>query len=259
MVRRGTRWRGFVGLVLIAVPVVAHPRSNAPRPSRQSDLAQYVNPFAGTDAGQLNFGLGGASGNTFPGATLPFGMVQWSPDTSPSRPDHAGGYTYGDTVIRGFSLTHLSGTGCPIYQDVPFMPMIGPVTISPASASPARRTRYATTFSHVDERAAPGYYSVRLDSGVTVALSVTRRTGMGVFAYPATRTATLLINNGGSANGNSQVRITIAGADEVAGSASSGGFCGTASPYTVYFAARFNRPFHDYDYGAWDATAVVPG
>lgn len=81
------------------------------------DFTQFVNPLIGTDG----------YGNTFPGATLPFGMIQWSPDTTGN-----GFYKYRDTKIRGFSLTHLSGAGCPIFGDIPFLPTLGPVTASPA-------------------------------------------------------------------------------------------------------------------------------
>jgi predicted alpha-1,2-mannosidase len=226
----------------------------------QPALVRYVNPFVGTDAGQPDFGLIGSSGNTFPGAVVPFGMVQWSPDTSPSRSSrhgHARGstYAYGDTVIRGFSLTHLSGTGCSIYQDVPFLPMLGPVVASPATV--AGRTPYTATFSHAREQAEPGYYGVRLHSGITVALSATRRTGFAVFTYPPTQTATLLINTGGSANGTSAALVTITAAHEVTGWASSGGFCGTSSPYTIYYVAQFNRPFRRY--GTWSGATMMPG
>src|ERR1044072_9349531 len=75
--------------------------------SAESGPARYVNTFVGTDN----------DGNTFPGATAPFGMVQWSPDTTPT-----GWYKYPDSKIRGFSLTHFSGAGCPAYADFPFMP-----------------------------------------------------------------------------------------------------------------------------------------
>src|ERR687888_319470 len=96
---------------------------------------QYVNPFIGTANSPLPDYLGGnGSGNTFPGATLPFGMIQWSPDTENGfGKDERGSYLYADTSIRGFSLTHLSGPGCPVFGDVPFMPAVGEVKTSPAA------------------------------------------------------------------------------------------------------------------------------
>src|SRR3546814_3915911 len=96
------------------------------------DYAAWVNPFVGTDAGAPDFGTGGGAGNNYPGATLPFGMVQFSPDTSPSVINYTGGYTYSDRKIAGFSLTHVSGAGCSIFQDFPFLPTLTPIDQSPA-------------------------------------------------------------------------------------------------------------------------------
>ncbi len=93
----------------------ARPRS-APASEARADLARYVNPFIGTANSPLPDYLGGnGSGNTFPGATLPFGMIQWSPDTENGfGKDERGSYLYADQRLRGFSLTHLSGPGCPV-------------------------------------------------------------------------------------------------------------------------------------------------
>ena len=102
-------------------------------------------------------------------------MMQWSPDTTAN-----GFYKYRDSAIRGFSLTHLSGAGCPIFSDIPFLPVVGPVRTSPA----LNPTHYAASYSHSNEQASPGYYAVNLDSGVEVKLSVTARTGLGVFTFP---------------------------------------------------------------------------
>src|SRR5215468_10451236 len=77
-----------------------------------ADLADQVDPFTGTAARTADFGTGGGAGNTFPGAVAPFGMLEWSPDTLPGTVNFAGGYTWSDSQLRGFSLTHLSGTGC---------------------------------------------------------------------------------------------------------------------------------------------------
>jgi len=91
-----------------------------------ADLADQVNLFTGTEARTADFGTGGGAGNTFPGAVAPFGMLQWSPDTVPGTTNFAGGYTWDDRRIRGFSLTHLSGAGCAIFQDVPILPTTVP-------------------------------------------------------------------------------------------------------------------------------------
>jgi predicted alpha-1,2-mannosidase len=220
-----------------------------------ADLAQYVNPFVGTGNSPLPDYLGGnASGNTFPGATLPFGMVQFSPDTERGfGPDDRGSYAYHDTAIRGFSLTHLSGPGCPVLGDVPIMPFSGFVTKSPATEPGA----YVAKFSHERESAAPGFYEVALDSGIKVSLTATTRTGFGVFAFPPGRPATLVVNAGRNSTGVQEAEWRPDGDRGMSGSVSSGGFCGTRNRYVLYFAAEFDRPFSSF--GVWEGNRVTPG
>ena len=213
---------GAIGLVLCLLNATA-----AQRTAADEDLARYVNPFVGTEG----------DGNTFPGATVPFGMVQWSPDTKKD-----GFYRYQETTTRGFSLTHLSGAGCPAYGDFPFLPVVGPLR----DARSFRTDSYAANFSHDKERASPGSYSVELGSGVRVELTATTRTGAGVFSYPKGAEAGLLIDAGGSATGNSASRVRVVGDREVEGSATSGAFCDSKTTYTVYFAALFERPFKSF-------------
>jgi predicted alpha-1,2-mannosidase len=199
---------------------------------------ELVNPFIGTAAG----------GDVFPGADMPAGMVQWSPDTTTAP----GGYHWPDKVIsRGFSLTHFSGRGCPAYQDCPFMPVVGTLTVSPATAP----TAYGMNFSHANESASPGYYRVKLGNEVNVELSVTLRGGMGRFTYPASTQANLVINLNGSANGNSGSVVSIIGNDQVAGQTTSTIGCGD-SHYTIYFVAQFDRPFTGF--GVWNKDVMVP-
>lgn len=238
---RALRWMLICAVVSFDVCICAA-RASATVDTSAS-VTSYVNPFIGTDA----------IGRTFPGADVPFGMVQWSPDTSSWSP---GGYTYTDSTIKGFSLTHLSGTGCSVYQDIPFMPFVGQLSVSPATHPSA----YASTFSHAAEQATPGFYGVQLGSGVQVRLTVTPRTGFGTFAYPATTAAQMLINAGGSVNGDNVASVQImTDTNEVVGSASSNGFCGRATPYTVYFAAQFSRPFASSGFGTWNGGTVTPG
>src|SRR6266511_2981760 len=134
------------------------------------DPAQYVNPFVGTKPGGPDFGHGGGAGNTFPGADAPFGMLQWSPDTVLHQ---HGGYHYDDNRIKGFSLTHLSGPGCSDFGNVPFMPTVGATPVS------------FPTFSHANETASPGYYSVAFDNGLRTELTSLTRSGQARFTYPA--------------------------------------------------------------------------
>ena len=133
-----------------------------------ADLAGKVNPLIGSSHG----------GDTYPGAVMPFGMLQWSPENTRgkhTRTASPSGYQYDARRIRGFSLTHLSGAGCAgASGDVPMMPVTVPIVSSPAVDM--RDERYAADFRHEDERAAPGIYRVTLANGVQVALaSATRR------------------------------------------------------------------------------------
>ncbi len=205
-----------------------------------TDPAALVDPMVGTGSGGAEVG----QVDTFPGATLPFGMMQWSPDT-PSRPD-GGGYNHDDSSITGFSLTHLSGPGCPIAGDFPILPATG--------ALPADPTSVSAPFSHSTESAHPGAYSVTA-GGVHTNLAVTDRTGVAQFTYPATTQAQLLVKVADSANGGSAATFHAVGNREITGAVTSGGFCGQPDTYTVYFAARFNQSFTST--GTWGGTTAA--
>jgi predicted alpha-1,2-mannosidase len=189
-------------------------------------------------------------------------MVQWSPDTTPSAP-HSGGYDHRDNHIRGFGLTHLSGAGCALYGDFPFMPTTEPLTASPAAAvGGGLDGRFQPGFSHSDESARPGLYSVRLNpvrgADIDVALTATTRTGMVRFEFPRSPHASVLIDAGGSAQPNDLAAVAVdPDRREITGSASSGLFCGQRPRYRIYFAARFGRDFDAY--GTWRGGALDPG
>ncbi len=223
--------------------------------ARKVNLERYVNPFIGTGNSPLPDYLGGnSSGNTFPGATMPFGMIQWSPDTEKGfGKDERGSYLYADTRIRGFSLTHISGPGCPVFGDVPIIPVAVPIRTSPSSDPDA----YLAKFSHAREKAAPGYYEVALDSGVEVKLTVTERTGHGRFTYPSGADAGLLVNAGRNATGVENAEVRITGERQLSGVVASGGFCGSRNKYKLYFVAQFDRPFKAT--GTWLNETVTPG
>jgi predicted alpha-1,2-mannosidase len=215
--------------------------------STVGNLTRFVNPFIGTE----NIYPMSGGGDTFPGADYPMGMVQWSPDTISNPP---GGYSYTDSIIKGLSLTHFSGRGCQVYQDFPFMPYVGNVTVSPATNDSV----YQSSFSHSSEAARPGYYRVHLEGpNVTAELSATLHTGMGRFVYPASNDSTMIINAGGSINGDTNSGISIIPSeDEVTGSAESTVGCGS-NPYLIFFAARFDRSFSSY--GTWNGASVDHG
>jgi predicted alpha-1,2-mannosidase len=229
-----------------------------PAGAAAADPASRVDVFAGTMPGPRTFG----GGHDYPGAALPFGMVQWSPDTSPEAP-HSGGYDYRDHHIDGFSLTHLSGAGCAVYGDFPFLPTTEALSGSPApNAGPGLAGQFEPGFSHRGESGAPGYYSVdlhpRRGGPIGVALTATTRTGFGRFTFPASPHASVLIDAGGSAQPDDEAAVNLDPAKrEVTGSASSGLFCGQRPRYKVYFAARFGRAFAAS--GTWTESKLEPG
>ncbi|HWD93453.1 MAG TPA: GH92 family glycosyl hydrolase [Verrucomicrobiae bacterium] len=192
-------------------------------------LAPLVNPFIGTDPNPFSkVGYSFDTGNVFPGAVCPRGMVAWSPDTTHQR-QIAGGYWYPDGTIEDFSLTHFSGRGVPCLKDIPFMPVMGPIDASPGT----NWNRFAATFSHANESAHGGYYRVKFDNGIETELTATPRTGMARFVFPSASAATLLIRADSS--------ISISN-NEVTGFHV--GKIGGNRPYTTYFVAQFDRPFH---------------
>ena len=218
--------------------------------------ASSVNPLIGSSNG----------GNTFPGAMLPFGMLAWSPETTRGKHNRTaapGGYLHSATRIRGFSLTHLSGTGCAgASGDVPFMPVTAAVTTSPSADDDD--SRYASDFSHADEHAEAGYYQVKLANGTDVQLSAAMHSGMAGFAFPAGKPANLLIRTSDSEVGSSAADVHVDRVHHtVTGSVTSGNFCGylakadQRSYYTLYFVARFDQPFTRS--GSWHDADVQPG
>jgi predicted alpha-1,2-mannosidase len=204
----------------------------------QTSAAPYdaVNPLIGTAGG----------GNTFPGATLPFGMMQWSPDTGADA-----WYYAQDKQITGFSLTHISGAGCPLYGDFAVLPVGGELMASPgANIGP-----FAAGFDPSKEEAHPGYYAVTLANGVRVELTAAERSGIARFTFPEGTAARLLVNAGSSANtlaGKDGMQphqsvysnqIELKGSDAYIGSTAAGGFCSSDSHYKLYVAGHFNKPF----------------
>ncbi len=191
-----------------------------------------VNPFIGTDA----------HGHTFPGATLPFGMVQLSPDTRVEGWDACGGYHYSDRSILGFSHTHLSGTGIADYGDILLMPTTGRLLLTPGTASNTQ-TGYRSGFKHESEKASPGFYSVFLDDySIGVELTATRRVGMHRYTFPQSAEANIIIDlkHGLGPDRVTNAVLEINGDREIAGSRRSDGW---AKDQVVYFVAQFSKPF----------------
>ena len=226
------------------IPLAAAAQSHASAPI--TDPAALVHPLDGTGTGPVSPGTVGE----FPGADVPFGMMQWSPDTSPNAVQAGGGYDDADSKIGGFSLTHLSGTGCPSYQDVPILPTLGAVGSDPEAT--------VASFSHQKEHTAPGRYQVELGPApIGVRLAVTTRTGISSFDFPPATDSNLLFKVAGSVNPVTAASVRTVGHDEVEGQVTSGQFCQTGTSYTLHFVAVFDRPFSSA--GPGTAPAPPPG
>jgi predicted alpha-1,2-mannosidase len=215
------------------LPAGAKDNSTMTQPTPASDLAQLVDTRTWTSGG----------GNTYPGADVPFGMVQWSPDTMPNN-NAGGGYNYGDNQLWGYSLTHVSGPGCGAGGDVPILPMTGGLP----SGDPSQAT---TPFTSTGEVAQAGYYSAQSNapSTVTSQFAATPHSSMGMFTFPQTTQADFLVKLMASQNGDSASSAQIVGNNEITGSDTSGNFCGETNndgqvqQYTVHFDIVFDHPF----------------
>lgn len=245
-------WRAILALAMVlsaAPPAFGSPGQRPP--ADELDLTGYVDPFIGTaDSNSPNPVPGGAGGSTYPGAVVPFGMVQLSPDTPNASPS---GYSFADSVIEDFSLTHFDGAGCPNNEDIPLLPITGPLGASPGTSW----TSYSSGFSHTTETATPGYYRVALERyDVLAELTATTRTGFARFSYPPTTSAGLLIATGRSATGNRSGSIQIVGDRQIDGTVTAGGFCGSSKTYPIHFSLQFDRPFTGY--GTWLGADISP-
>lgn len=149
-----------------------------------ADYASHVNVFIGT----------GGHGHTYPGASVPHGAIQPSPDTRVYGWDACSGYYHDDTTINGFSHTHLSGTGCCDLGEILLMPTVGTQDVTPEPAGSQRKS-YASAFSHDSERACPGYYSVELQRyGVRAELTASLHGAMHRWTFPASKEAGVIMD-----------------------------------------------------------------
>lgn len=191
----------------------------------QRNFTQYVNPFIGT----------GGHGHTFPGAVVPFGMVQLSPDTRIDGSwDGCSGYHYSDSIIYGFSHTHLSGTGISDYGDIMLMPTLGKAKYTPQT--------YCSTFKHKNEKAEPGFYSVHLNSTVKVSLTSTTRVGMHQYEFPKTDSANLVFDLM-HRDQCTDVLLSIQGNTRIVGYRKSSAW---ATDQYISFVMEFSQPFEEH-------------
>ena len=200
------------------------------------DFTKFVNPFIGTEG----------FGHTFPGACLPFGMVQLSPDNEKIGWDYCSGYNSSDSVIIGFSHNHLSGTGCGDLQDVLIMP-----TTKKLISDTSRNGRnfiynYKSVFSHHSESASPGYYSVKLaDSNIKAELTATLHAGFHKYIFPQNSEPKIIIDLDCKAGWDWQIDTYVKIVDDktVVGYEFTGGW---APDKKLFFAARFSKPFYKF-------------
>jgi predicted alpha-1,2-mannosidase len=234
----------LAAMALLIAGIAASPIAYDGEPGVVANPAQHVDTLIGTGTGGETVG----EINDFPGASVPFGMVQYSPDTV----NNYAGYDYDNPRSTGFSMTHAS-VGCAAFGDISMLPTTTPIGSQPWNAW--------ERIAHDDtEQGVPGYYTVRFPgTGVSAELTATTRAGVGRFKYPRNgRPALFHVRSGASLAGNSRATIQI-GEDNttITGWATSGGFCSKNNTYTVYFAMKFSQPFSSY--GTWDGYGVYPG
>lgn len=199
------------------------------------EITSYVNPFIGT----------GGHGHTYPGVTLPFGMVQLSPDTRINDWDGCSGYHYSDSTILGFSHTHLSGTGVGDYGDIRLMPTVGKLKTNPGNSS-RTETGYRSAFSHTTEIASPGFYKVHLDDyTIDVELTSTERAGFHKYRFPKSDSAHIIIDLTESVVTEKilDLEINIENDSTISGKRQSQGW---AANQHIYFVAQFSKPFQSF-------------
>jgi len=240
-------------LFLILIPVLAH--------GQDDNLTQFVNPFIGTDR----------MGHTYPGATVPFGMVQLSPDTdtipyetggkyNPDVYRYCAGYQYDDNTIVGFSHTHFSGTGHSDLGDILLMPTAGKLQLNPGTAD-APEKGYRSGFSHDTEMASPGYYAVTLeDHNIRAELTATTRVGVHRYTFTGGGDAHIILDMmHGIYNYESKNVWTFLRVENdtlVTGYRQTNGWARTR---TVYFAIAFSKPVESYGFANFSPAQVYRG
>ncbi|MFS0853266.1 GH92 family glycosyl hydrolase [Microbacterium sp. 179-I 3D4 NHS] len=263
MRRRRAALAAGVITALTASSVLVTPAAYAEEVSSLTPF-DAVDQFIGTEMNDQNTSRGNDHyGNTFPGATLPFGMVQSSPTTfETGNGQQYGGYEYNADQLRGFGMTRLSGTGCRSNFggfDFPVIPFTGALSDGALPSNPASAIGdYFLDFSHEGEEAEPGYYSVDLES-VQAELTSTTRTAVSRYSFDENaESSTLLFEAGGS---NNQVHASDIAFDPttgvLSGSVKANIVCNGGSQYTAYFSATFDQPVESY--GVWTPAGVQAG
>lgn len=243
--------------VLLFIPCLTFAQKKTTSP----DLVKYVNPMIGT----------AKMGHTYPGATVPFGMVQLSPDTDTIPYEvngkynkdvykYCAGYQYDDKTIVGFSHTHFSGTGHSDLGDFLIAPTTGKLQLNPGTADKPE-SGYRSAFSHKNEVAEPAYYKVKLDDhNILAELTASNRVGMHQYTFPKSDEAHIILDlMSGIYNYDGKTTWTFVRVENdtlITGYRQTNGWARTR---TVYFAMAFNKPFYQYGNKDYAAAQVYKG
>ena len=216
-------------------------------PMTKEDLTNYVNPFIGTGTYSHLGAMGRA--NCYPGVVVPFGMVQLSPDTG----NNIAGYLYEDSYIQGFSHTHVSGCGRHGFGNILIMPTTGDIKITEG--------QYKSKFSHDNENASPGYYTVDLERyNIRSELTATNHVGFHKYTFPFSNNAHILIDVSHTLEYTppKESSVEIVDNETITGYVTiPSPFLTGKTPYTTYFVAKFSKPFSSY--GTWNGRTLYPG
>jgi predicted alpha-1,2-mannosidase len=229
--------------------------------NKRENTVQYIKPIIGTQR----------MGHTFPGATVPFGMVQLSPDTdtipyemngkyNPDVYKYCAGYQYDDKTIVGFSHTHFNGTGHSDLGDFLLMPTVGKLQLNPGTATEPN-SGFRSAFSHDNEIAAADYYKVKLDRyNITAELTATIRVGFHQYTFPKSDSAHIILDLVSGIynyeNKNVWTYVRIVNDSLITGYRQTNGWGRTR---TLYFAMKFSKPFKQYGYGNYTKREVYRG
>lgn len=219
----------FLGIVFFSFLISCNNQDRDSGKANQENLTKYVNTFIGTDG----------PGNTYPGATVPYGMVQLSPDIGIGGWDRIAGYFYQDSIITGFSHMHLSGTGAGDLYDI----LVMPTNSRFSKRIPENNHKPFSKFSHDNEESSPGYYSVQLlDYDIKAELTATRRTGIQRFTFPEDSQSQIHIDLGYAINWDrpTDTHIKVVNDSVIEGYRKSTGW---AEDQRVYFVMKFSKPF----------------
>ena len=224
-----------LNFIIAALILLLFAACHAPKqqPAAENErLTDLVDPFIGT----------AFHGHTYPGAAYPFGQIQLSPDNGTQGWDWCSGYHYSDSTIAGFSHLHLSGTGIGDLADISFLPVTSEVTFKDGETNKDFVSRYAGKYTHDQEEASPGYYSVTMkNNDIKAEFTVTERAGLHRYSFPENGENNMVINLGFAINWDKPYETTLNLVDSVlvTGSRLSHGW---AADQHVYFAVAFSAP-----------------